>query len=569
MVNSKINVNVLHLNIRSLHKNLDNLVMLLSDMRDEGIIVHLIGICETHLSTQTTGLVDIENYLAVHRPRITRPGGGISIYMHDSLKLIQEFVTPFDETFESCAIETKFRGQSLMFTDFYRVLNTSTAIFMNSLRQLVTLGEKFKTSILCADQNLDILKLDHHHPTQEFISYMHENGYVSTMLKSTRVTHSTCTLIDNIYVKNTVLKKHESLIIVDHMSDHYPCMLSYAIGHLIDKTNVSIEKRRITESALSKIRQDLLFYDWSELYNMNANDGYNYVIDAINSKLDVYAPKKIVHLWHCDRFREPWMNVKLRKFNVKCRKLCKKAKNSRNESDFKYYKSFRNIVDRIKAYEKKTHYRDLFQRIGKNSKLLWNVVNNILCKCNNKNEITEIQCESKLVTDRVEICDTFNEHFATAGKKVQNTIKPSNVDPLKYVKKVNANLLFSPVSESQIFNIVQSLKSKSSSGHDCISNVLLKQLISVLQMPLCVVFNVSLITGEFPEQMKIAKVLLLHKGGAKTSSDNYRPISLLPVISKVLEWIVFNYLSSIWRRMTYYMQNSSDSGRTTRQQTVS
>ena len=98
---------------------------------------------------------------------------------------------------------------------------------------------------------------------------------------------------------------------------------------------------------------------------------------------------------------------------------------------------------------------------------------------------------------------------------------------------------FKRVSESEICRIIQNLKSKSSSGVDSISNVLLKKLVSVIKGPLCVIFNKSLSSGIFPDLMKLAKVVPLHKSGDTNLPDNYCPISLLPVLSKVLEKVVY------------------------------
>ena len=78
------------------------------------------------------------------------------------------------------------------------------------------------------------------------------------------------------------------------------------------------------------------------------------------------------------------------------------------------------------------------------------------------------------------------------------------------------------------------------SGYDDISNVLLKKLIVVTKEPLCIVFNKSLTTGQFPDLLKIAKVQPLYKSGERYLADNYRLISLLPVISKILERIVYD-----------------------------
>ena len=102
---------------------------------------------------------------------------------------------------------------------------------------------------------------------------------------------------------------------------------------------------------------------------------------------------------------------------------------------------------------------------------------------------------------------------------------------------------FVKVSEIQICKIVDLLKPKKSCGLDGISNILLKRIISVIKRPLCQIINRSLSNGIFPDLMKIAKVQPLYKAGDIALPDNFRPISLLPVLSKVLERVVFRSLS--------------------------
>ena len=91
------------------------------------------------------------------------------------------------------------------------------------------------------------------------------------------------------------------------------------------------------------------------------------------------------------------------------------------------------------------------------------------------------------------------------------------------------------------------IKSKHSCGNDDISNSLLKQIADPLLYPLSIIFNKSLQEGIFPDSMKIAKVIPLYKSLDNSSMTNYRPISLLPVISKVLERIVYKRVYNVDR----------------------
>ena len=243
------------------------------------------------------------------------------------------------------------------------------------------------------------------------------------------------------------------------------------------------------------------------------------------------------------------MTVQLKKFNCKCRKLCEKARISGKESDFERYRNYRKVLNRVKLHVKRVHYDEVFKKIGTNSKLLWNVINGLLRKSNNKTEITELLYNSEVLTNKNQISGAFNEHFSTAGKRIQSSISPLSSgsqtvnDPLKFVKRINVNLKFSMVSESYVTQIVQHMKSKTSSGNDGVSNMLMKQIISVIKSPLCVLINRSLNTGIFPDLMKIAKVIPLHKGDELYLPDNFRPISLLPVLSKILEKVVYDKIA--------------------------
>ena len=102
-------------------------------------------------------------------------------------------------------------------------------------------------------------------------------------------------------------------------------------------------------------------------------------------------------------------------------------------------------------------------------------------------------------------------------------------------QKANSVFKFTAVNEDCIDEIIMKFKSKSSTGYDNISNKLIKHYRTVLVKPLTLLANQIIHTGEFPRQLKIARVKPLYRKGDETSFSNYRPISLLPSISKIFE----------------------------------
>ena len=113
---------------------------------------------------------------------------------------------------------------------------------------------------------------------------------------------------------------------------------------------------------------------------------------------------------------------------------------------------------------------------------------------------------------------------------------------------INCSFKFSYVNCKEISDTIKNLKNKNSQGHDNISLNLLKSLAPAIIYPLSVIINQSLVTGIFPENMKIGKVIPVYKKGDADLFDNYRPISILSSFSKVLEKIVnkqiLNYFTS-------------------------
>ena len=534
-------LNILHLNIRSLNRNRDSLKMLLADLQEKGIVVHILGLCEMFLSEQSKNFVNIENYQAVHGHRTDRTGGGTSIYYHDSVRLIRELNVPNTSSFESTAIVIKYYNKEFFISEFYQPPNTNCDEFFVSLKELISIASRFRYGVICADQNLDLLKSSVHQVTSNFFSLMLDSSFVPYIVKPTRTTHHSSTLIDNIYVKMPLSLENYSFVIVDPMSDHFPCLVSMILKCKKTSGTLTLERRKLNDNAMLKIQQYLLFHDWRGLNSLSVDQGYEYLINVITKAMNLYAPVKVVKVKRDDTFREGWLTVQLKKYNVKCRKLCDKARSTGRLEDETRYKRYRNTLNRLKLHEKRKHYQDMFLKIGKNSKLLWNVMNSLIKKVNNKFEITEIIDENGSVcSNQQEICNIFNKHFASAGKKVQQSIaESSEIDPTKYVRRVETKMKFSPVSEGELCKIVLNLKDKSSSGLDGISNILLKKLISVIKQPLCVIINSSLNTGIFPSLMKIAKIVSLFKAGNVLDPDNFRPISLLPVLSKVLEKVVY------------------------------
>ena len=145
------------------------------------------------------------------------------------------------------------------------------------------------------------------------------------------------------------------------------------------------------------------------------------------------------------------------------------------------------------------------------------------------------------ISDKLVIANKFNIFFTNVGPDLARKINcPVGCTFTKYLtKRHNHFFKFKNIHENDIEKIIDNLQPKNSSGHDGISTKLLKQMKNSLIKPITLVVNQSLKTGIFPDSLKIAKVIPLFKVDDDTLFNNYRPISILPAISKIFEKIMF------------------------------
>ena len=164
-----------------------------------------------------------------------------------------------------------------------------------------------------------------------------------------------------------------------------------------------------------------------------------------------------------------------------------------------------------------------------------------------KRNIPELLNDNKLYTCKNDIVNIFNEYFINTIEGIRNNIPNSNNDFKRYLPASCIRSIFiEPINETDVINIVKALKEKTSYGHDCISTKLLKRGLPALATPLAHIINLSIMSGIVPEQLKLAKVVPVHKGSDPKLCNNYRLISLLPSISKIFEKVMFSKLMSFF-----------------------
>jgi hypothetical protein len=122
------------------------------------------------------------------------------------------------------------------------------------------------------------------------------------------------------------------------------------------------------------------------------------------------------------------------------------------------------------------------------------------------------------------------------AKNIDHTDK----SPISYLKgNFQKSIYLTPTNSTEIINIIKDLKN-GSAGRDNISAKMGKQSLDILVNPLVHVLNLSISTGVFPKELKVAKVIPLFKSGGRSLFTNNRPVSVLPALSKVFEKVFLN-----------------------------
>ena len=238
----------------------------------------------------------------------------------------------------------------------------------------------------------------------------------------------------------------------------------------------------------------------------------------------------------------PWITAELKECIKKKAKLYKHyLKGHITKADYTTYK---NTLINVIRKSKILYYKRVFIEAGNNSKMIWSVLNNILDKKNSK-ELKEIK-ENGVVLRGKAMCDYINDYFVEVAVSVTNGL--SNQRSFVCLSAPTAqSCFFYPTGCSEVKKIIMNLKNKGSKLLD-IHPVVLKENSCVFSIQISKLYNLSLHESVFPCAMKIARVIPSFKSGAQDNIDNYRPISALPILSKVFEKLTFRRMSDFISR---------------------
>ena len=278
--------------------------------------------------------------------------------------------------------------------------------------------------------------------------------------------------------------------------------------------------------------------DIQELYN--PNDMWTKWKDLFLSVCDKQAPVKT------ERTRptkSPWITTILKKrMNVRDR-LKKKAIKTENTSIWNQFRKLKNQVNQEIKSAKKAYYNNAFNNCAGDQRKTWKTINELTSRKSNKTVIYEIQYQGQKTNSQAEVSELLNTFFVEIGPSLSRNV--ANVDTTyeEFLCATTKEFIFEKTTTAHILSLLSKLCKSKATGLDKISAKLLKECPDLIAESLTLIFNQSLSTGIFPDEWKSARVTPLYKNsGKRNDPTNYRPISVIPVVAKVFERVVYDQL---------------------------
>ena len=519
VTNSRLQRNDLffaHLNVRSLNKNFDQFHDFIKELKFNSLVI---GVSETWLKDTPSPLLSIEGFSLFTNNRTEKRGGGVGFYVSDYLKaeVIKE-LSIITEHVEAIFIEIHVPDQkNFVVGEIYRPPNSSPSIFLETLQNILSLPSLAdKRLVIMGDYNLNLLHCNENIHCQNFLDLILSHSLTPLTRKPTRVTDTTVTLIDNIFVDD--ISNIRTGIIVSDISDHYPIFA--IIPNVKTKSHKYVRSgvRDLSQYNINKLKEQLNSLNWSEVYNTeNVNLSYKAFIDKLLLHYNTIIPLQNPSRSNYRKIpRSPWINKSLLKCINRKNSLFHKYKhNPTTESKLKYTQ-YRNVLTNSLRIAKKFYFAKQFAIYKDDAKNTWKIINGVINPTSKHESVERVCVDNAQLKDPNQISEAFNSFFVNIGPNLASRIPNSKKSFHQYLNNKNSSsLFFDPVVEGEVKDIINNLNTKKTSGFDEITNFLLKNLVNEIISPLTYILNMSLLKGVVPDRMKIAKVIPIFKKGNK------------------------------------------------------
>ena len=488
--------------------------------------------------------------MSENRYRKGRKGGGVTLYINESIPYknrneLEHFDSELESLFIEISKEVFQTSCDIIIGVLYRMPNSSIEVFNDRITDILNVANRENKLIyLLGDINIDFLKTDEHSPTSSFVDTLYSYNVFPLITKPTRVTKTSATLIDHILTNNLDSEsRHKQGILCTDISDHYAVFhISKNNKNLNDNTVVPILKRDMRLQNVQTFVNEINAVNWEQVTESNdpqmAYSEFHKIISLNYNKSFPY--RKLTKKYHNNK---PWLTASLKEsIRVKNKLYKNRNKGSNHEERLAHYKMYRNKLNHILRAAERKHFKDQILEHKANLKKSWQIIKMVINKRKYKRPCAEFKYNGKTIKDGVEISNKFNNFFVNVGSTLASAIPASTRSPIDYIRaNTMSQLHLSTATENEVLNIIGNFKNSSAEWDELKPNIM-KNIRFCVKMPLTHICNLSFQKGVFPTELKIANVVPIYKSGDEMIFTNYRPVSVLPVFSKLLERLMYNPL---------------------------
>ena len=542
------------INIRSLNKY-DNFCKIDALVHSMAIKPHVIGITETWLTTNEHGPHNnLSGYSFISNARTKSRGGGVGLYIKNNIKFsIRNDLTVMDEKiFESIFIDAYYANQKFTVGTIYSSQNATIDANNKFLSHLWPLLKKIEPSkvdcFIMGDTNHDLGDIENS-IVDQFKDEMFGESFYSLINHPTRITTTSSTIIDHIWT-NITNKNFLSGILVDKISDHLPIFQLTELEYFKDP--VPSPHTHFSNQNLKHLKNALSHLDLSALTTTNdINQSFDHLHLILQTAIES-LPKRQKR----NTENKSWYDSDLEYLKTQKEKTYKKFKRTGKYRDKLIHNSAHIKYFATVAQKREKFIADRFSDLKDDIKGTWKFVNSLLGKNKTSPQIT-LNINNKNEVDPTSLANHFNAYFANVAETIRTTIPSAHVSFHHYLPQSTSNdknsfFLF-PTDIDEITEVIKKLKPKRSAGLDKIPTMILKYLPDNILQILMDLINRSFQEGIFPNIYKKSKIVPIYKNkGSRKSVEQYRPITLVNSLSKIIEKLVYKRLDSFLNKKNFF-----------------
>ncbi|KAL0883669.1 hypothetical protein ABMA27_015794 [Loxostege sticticalis] len=511
-------------------------------------------------------MLNIENYkIGSSFTRESTTRGGSLILLNTQLKSKERkdvVALSVEQTIEIACAEL----EQYIIISVYRPPRANYQLFESIMEEaLKRVCKSSKTIVVCGDFNVDLLKSTQ--TSVRFLNLFKSYNLSNLFNEPTRVTPTSATCLDNIFCNGKLVDK---FIINNLRSDHSGQKAIFEHHHVSPHT-VDVVCRPVTVNRIDRFKDkvDSSIHSLKSNNSQNAEELYEDLFSLIKNEFNqIFTQKKINSNQRKCKFND-WATPGIHKSRNRLYDLYSIKADTQDPYIIEYVKRYSKTFKKVCATAKSNYIRRIVAGSNNKAKATWNIINKETCKGKLRDNTFSLQIGSKLINSNTEVANAFESFFSEIAPKttkdlassaaLAETILKSNVD------ECNSPFHFNYINPDVVIKTFRELNMKKTEDLWGISVCIINTIINTVAPHLAIIFNKCIDEGEFPSLMKISKIVPLFKSGEKSDPTNFRPISILPVLSKIFEKVIFNQLLShfVLNKLLHNKQFGFTKGRST------